>query len=106
MPPVESDADRATFFDASEFGQVATIQGVEIEGYFDESTELLDDLGPVGVLTPVPTFQCRTTDVPADLVDREPITITRDDNSMFSGKVVTHEPDGFGLSLLKLETDG
>lgn len=103
MPPVETDADRASFFDASEFGQVAEIRGKPVEGYLDESTEQLDDLGPVGVLTTNPSFQCRTVDLPADLEDGEPITITRDDGSMFSGKMVTTEPDGFGLSLVRLE---
>lgn len=105
MPPVESEADRASFFDASEFGQVAEILGKEIAGYFDERTEFLDGLAPVGVQTTDPTFQCQTAELPNGISEGEPITIGRLDNSTFSGTVITIEPDGFGLSLMTLQDD-
>lgn len=105
MPPVESEADRASFFDASEFGQVAEIRGKEIEGYFDESTEFIDGIAPVGIQTTNPTFQCQAVLLPSDIAEGEPVSITRQDGTIFTGEVVTVEPDGFGLSLLTLENN-
>lgn len=105
MPPAESEADRAAYFDDSDFGEVATIRGKEIDGFFDEPTEFLDGLASVSVKTTNPTFQCQTVKLPADLSEREPITVTRLDGTVFSGKVVMVEPDGQGLSLLNLEDD-
>ncbi|KKM01615.1 hypothetical protein LCGC14_1792680 [marine sediment metagenome] len=35
--------------------------------------------------------------------DDEPITVTWQDGSLFSGMVVTSEPDGFGMAVLKLK---
>ena len=103
MPPVESEADRASFFDASEFGQVAEIKGKEIDGYFSEQTEFLDGLAPVPVQTTNPTFQCQTAEIPKGVAQGEPISVTRQDGTVFSGEVVTVEADGFGLTLLTLE---
>lgn len=105
MSPVESEADRASFFDDSEFAQVAVIRGVDIDGFFDEKTEFLEGLAPVDIQTTGPEFQCQTSKLPADITEGEPISITRDDGSVFSGTVVTAEPDGFGLSLLRLQDD-
>ncbi len=103
MPPVESEADRTSFFDASEFGQIAVIRGKEIEGHFDEPTEFIDDLAPVPIQSTDPRFQCQTSELPDDVGEGEPITVTRTDGSLFSGAVVTSEPDGFGLSVLRLQ---
>lgn len=103
MPPVESEADRASYFDASEFGQVAVIRGKEIEGHFDESTEFLDDLAPVAIQTLAIQFMCQSAKLPEDIDEGEPITVTRTDGSLFEGTVVTSEPDGFGMAVLKLK---
>ena len=103
MPPVESEADRASFFDTTEFGQIAQIRGVEIEGYFDERSEFLEGIAPVSVQSVNPMFQCQTSELPSDIAEGEPITVTRQDDSLFSGEVVTIEADGFGLTLLTLE---
>ncbi len=105
MPPVESEADRASYFDASEFGQVAEIRGREIAGYFDERTEFVDGLAPVQVQTTDPTFQCQTSELPSDIAEGEPVTVSRQDDTVFSGTVVTIEADGFGLTLLTLENN-
>ena len=106
MPPVETEADRASFFDADEFAQVADIRGENIDGYLDEQTELIDDLAPVAVQTTNPVFMCSSDRVPDDLADREPIRITRDDGSTFEGVVIREDPDGFGMSTLILESNG
>lgn len=105
MSPVESEADRASFFDASEFAQVAEIRGRDIDGYFDEKTEFLDGLAPVQIQTTDPTFQCQASLLPEGIAEGEPIKITRDDGTIFSGSLVTAEPDGFGFSLLTLQNN-
>ena len=74
----------------------------EIDGYFDEVTEFLDGISPVPVQSLKLAFQCKTSDVPKDTIQGTAINITRDDGSVFSGEVVTNEPDGFGLTLLQL----
>lgn len=106
MPPVETAADRASFFDATEFGNVGEVRGEPIEGLFDEPSEFLDGLAPVGIGSTNPTFLCQTTDLPTDLEEGEPITITRADDSEFEGEVATVEPDGQGMTLLGLRSDG
>ncbi len=102
MAGIESDADRASYFDDAE---VAEIRGVEISGQFDERTEFIDGLSPVQVQTVNPTFMCQAIKVPADVTEGEPISVTRQDGTVFSGIVVTNEPDGFGMTLLTLENN-
>lgn len=103
MPPVESEIDRASYFDDAE---VAEIRGVDIKGQFDERTEFLEGVGPVPLQSTNPVFMCQTVKVPADVVEGEPISIIRQDGTVFSGTVITNEPDGFGMSTLTLQTDG
>ena len=105
MPPVESETDRASFFDKEEFAQVAEIRGHEIDGYLDEPTEFIEGIAPVFVQSTSPTFQCQTAELPTDIEEGEPISITRDDGTIFDGEVVTSEPDGFGLTLLRLQNN-
>ena len=103
MPPLESEADRASFFDDAEVGE---IRGVEINGQFDERTEFVEGVGPVPMQGTDPVFMCQSIKIPADVTEGEPISITRQDGSVFSGTVITKEPDGFGMTLLTLEDDG
>ncbi len=105
MPPVETEADRAGFFNADEFGQLATIRGQEIAGFFDEPSEFVDSLAPVSVQSTSPIFQCQSALLPSDLEEGEPISVTRTDGTPFAGEVVTVEPDGFGLTELQLRAD-
>lgn len=103
MPTIESEADRASFFDEAE---TAEIQGSDILGQFDERTEFVEGVGPVPMQSTNPVFMCQTIKVPADIVEGEPISIIRQDGTVFSGTVITNEPDGFGMSTLTLQTDG
>ncbi len=103
MPPIESEADRASYFDDAE---VAEILGVEIPGAFDERTSFVEGVGPVPMQTTNPVFTCQTFKIPKEIGDREPITIERADGTIFAGEVVTNEPDGFGMTTLTLEDDG
>lgn len=105
MPPVESEADRASFFNASEFGQVAEIRGREIDGFFNEPTEFIEGIAPVGIQDTNPTFQCQSVELPSGIDEGEPLSITRDDGTVFTGEVVTIEPDGFGITLMMLKDD-
>lgn len=103
MPPIESEADRASYFDDAE---TAEIRGVDIAGTFNEKTEFVDGVGPVPMQTTNPVFMCQTTNLPTDVDEGEPISIERADGTVFSGTVVTAEPDGFGMTTLTLEDDG
>lgn len=103
MPTIESEADRASFFDDAE---VAIIRGVEISGQFDERTEFVEGVGPVPMQTTDPVFMCQSLKIPNDVVEGEPIDITRQDGTVFSGTVVTNEPDGFGMTTLVLQANG
>lgn len=103
MPLLESEADRASYFEEAE---IAQIRGVDVAGQFDERTEFVEDVGPVALQSTNPVFLCQSVNVPADLEEDEPISITRQDGTIFSGTVITNEPDGFGLTTLTLKTDG
>ena len=101
MPPLESEADRASFFDDAES---AKIRGINIAGQFDERTEFIEGVGPVPLQTTNPVFMCQSVNVPDDVAEGEPITITRQDGTIFSGTVVTKEPDGFGMTTMTLQS--
>jgi hypothetical protein len=103
MPPIESEADRASFFDDAE---TANIRGVDVPGQFDERTEFIDGVGPVPLQTTDPVFICQSVNVPSDITEGEPIDITRQDGTAFLGTVITHEPDGFGMTTLTLQDNG
>ena len=103
MPFIESEADRASFFDDAE---VATIRGIEIAGQFDERTEFVEGVGPVPMQTTDPVFMCQSLKIPNDVAEGEPIDVTRQDGTVFSGTVVTKEPDGFGMTTLTLQANG
>ncbi len=105
MPPVESETDRASYFDSSEFAQVAEIRGREIDGYLDEPAEFLEGMAPVDIQTTRPTFTASSAELPSGIEEGEPISITRDDGTTFDGEVVTVEPDGFGMTLLTLQNN-
>lgn len=103
MPLLESEADRASYFEEAETAQIRT---VNVPGQFDERTEFLEGVGPVALQSTNPVFLCQSVNVPADLEEGEPISITRQDGTIFLGTVITNEPDGFGLTTLNLQADG
>lgn len=105
MPPVESEADRQSFFDTDEFAVTAVINGVEVDGQFDEQTSSVDDIAEVSVQSSDPSFLCSSSSLPDGLAEDTEIEITREDGSTFEGKIRTIEPDGHGLTMLMLESD-
>jgi len=100
MPPFETEEDRAGYFDD---GETAEVRGVEIPGQFDERTEFLEG-GAVPIQSTAPAFVCQAIKIPSDVVEGEPISITRHDGTAFTGTIQTTEPDGFGMVTLRLET--
>lgn len=101
---VESAADRLAFLDADEFGMEAqyTVAGglpVTVTGIFDaEST--LAGVGDMDVATVQPQFLLRTADLPPESADGDWLLL---DGVLY--KVRFPEPDGTGMTVLRLEKD-
>lgn len=103
--PVETDADRAAFLSADEFGAEAiyTPEGGAasnpIPGIFDRPS-IGVGINDVGAVDARPTFCCRAAALPAgadaDAEDR--LDVTGDGTF----KVFSIEPDGTGMVLLRL----
>jgi hypothetical protein len=99
---VETDLERAVFFEANDFGVSAiyTPAGgdpVTIEGIFDDRHEEVDAGGGVPFSITSPQFHTRTADVPGAL---------EGDTLEIGGIVYTIRvvmPDGTGLTMLQLE---
>jgi len=92
---VEDAADRATFFNADEFGVVAVINGSNVNGYFDNDYLTALDVGGTS-----PAFECATSDLAAvtpAVVRGTAITI-----DSVSYIVEEIKPDGTGMTVLVL----
>lgn len=102
---VESAADRAAFVNAEEFGVTATYtpgvgSAVTLSGVFDEPTEQRFD-GP-GLDVSMPTLLVRTADLPGSIAPGERTgDIVTIGARNFEPR--TAEPDGTGMTLLRLE---
>lgn len=95
---VENAADRAAFFNTDDFGVVATINGTEVNGIFDN--EYIDVLDVAGTS---PAFTCAT----ADLAAITP-AVARGTSVTISGTAYTIQnikPDGTGMTVLVLSED-
>lgn len=94
MPPIETDADRAVFFNADEFAVTAVINGVDIDGIPDD--EYAESGGFAGSR---PVFLCRSKDI-------EDNSISEGHTAVISGASYTVreiQPDGTGMTRLILE---
>ena len=66
---VESDTERAIFFDTDDFGSSATLTDVSagtsstIKGIFDKDQQEIIGDSEVGIIEDVPKFHCLTSDV-------------------------------------------
>lgn len=100
--PVETDLERAVFFEADDFGTTAIYtpdggQSATIEGIFDNNHEEVDAGGGVPFSIRGPQFHTRTSNVPsADEGDTLEIG-----GIVYIVRVVM--PDGTGLTMLQLE---
>lgn len=94
---IETDADRAVFFNADEHGVAATYDGGTINGIFGNQHLELDGGGTVAFAVTQPRFQCRTSDV-SSAAEGDAITINA---TSYVIKVV--QDDGTGMTTLVLE---
>lgn len=85
--------DLSVFFDEADFAVAATLEGVAVRGIFDEPyAEPLSGM----VEGSSPTFVCRSADIPSVAHEQTLVIGAR------SFKVVGVEPDGTGVTLLRL----
>jgi len=99
--PVETDIERAIFFEADDFGITATLtidgQESQVTGIFDDDYEDVDVGGAVPFAASAPTFHART----ADMVGVEEGDTLAIDDDVYTVRVVMN--DGTGLTMLRLE---
>ena len=101
---IETDTQRAIYFDTDEFGTSATFTDVSagtsstVKGMFDKDSQEIIGMSDVGVMVDVPTFHCVTTDVSSAIFD-DTLVI----NST-TYKIKKIEPDGTGMTKLTLST--
>ena len=101
---IETDTQRAIYFDTDEFGTSATFIDVSagtsstVKGMFDKDSQEIIGMSDVGVMEDVPTFHCVTTDVSSAVFD-DTLVI-----SSTTYKIKKIEPDGTGMTKLTLST--
>ena len=98
---VESDTERAIFFDSDDFASSATFTDVSagtsstIKGIFDkESVE--QAIGEAGIIEEVPVFTCKTSDVSDATFDD---TLVIDSVTYYIKELL---PDGTGVTRITL----
>jgi len=91
---VESESDRLSML--QDFGVTARIGSSQVTGILDRQFLPVDVLGH-GVESSQPMFLCRTADLPAITRGTTTLTATGEDFV-----VVEVQPDGDGLTMLKL----
>ena len=101
---IESDTERAIFFDTDDFAKSATFADVSagtsstVKGMFDKDSQEIVGMSDVGIMEDVPTFHCVTTDVSSAIFDD---TLVIDSTTY---KIKKIEPDGTGMTKLTLST--
>lgn len=100
--PVETDVERAIFFQTDGFGSTATYtpaggDAVTINGIFEKDYEEIDAGGTIGFAATSPTFQCNTTDV-SSAAEGDTLVVGSDSYII---RVVME--DGTGITMLQLE---
>jgi hypothetical protein len=100
---IESDEDRAAFMDPDEFGEHVSYRqgGLDVTsfyGLFEQTSATAAGEYGGAILHRVTQLTCRTQDLPTDAADGDTLTV-RD----HAYTVRTVEPDGTGLSVLRLE---
>ena len=101
--PVETDADRALFLDAEDFGAEVSWTHAggtsTITGIFDAEYQLLSspflDAGAEGS---GPQLIVRSADVPAQAKQKDTVTV-----SAKTYRVVEFKPDGTGMTVVRLQ---
>lgn len=86
--------DYTAFFQTNEFASLATLDGQEVRGIFDNGYQAFEVSS--GAFATGPVFLMPTSELPANAVG---LTLVLGAESW---KVVEIEPDGTGLTLLRL----
>jgi hypothetical protein len=86
----------AAFMNLAEFATSVTLNGVIKAAIFDAAYAGAD-VGPYGMASTAPTLTIATADVPPAVVSL-PVVI-----NAINYRVAAHEPDGTGISRLRLE---
>lgn len=100
---VETDADRAIFTDARDFGSTVTWTSAggsaDVPAIFDAEYMLLaSELVDGGIEGSGPTLTMRLADVPSDAAHGDMVTVGGADF-----KVVEFKPDGTGMTAVRLQ---
>lgn len=77
-------------------GNAVSLDGVNVDAVFDNGFAL-GNVGPYGVATTGPRLTLQTASVPADVEGKACVV----DSVAYT--VAAHEPDGTGISVLRLE---
>lgn len=99
---VETDTQRAIYFDTDDFGSSATFTDVSagtsstVKGIFDKDSQEIMGMSDVGLIEDVPTFHCVSTDVSSAVFDDTLLV------SSVTYKIKKIEPDGTGMTKLTL----
>lgn len=94
---VETDTERAIFFEVDDFGVAATYAGGTVNGIFNKNYLELDSGGSVAFAINQPRFVCRTSDV-SSAAEGDAITIS---GTSYVIRVV--QDDGTGVTTLVVE---
>lgn len=101
---IETDADRALFLDADEFGvavayhKVGAPAAISIAAIFDAEHVFNDGGEGLAVASVSPQIIVRSSDLPSGAGDGDAVTVSGTDYT-----VRYSEPDGTGMTVLKLE---
>ncbi len=107
--PIETAADRLAFLSVDEFGAEGSYApsggggSPVIAGIFDRPS-ISADLNQVATIDARPTFCCRAADLPAaaDGDAGDQLGVTAEGVFVGTFEVVSIEPDGQGMALLRL----
>jgi len=99
---IETDTQRAIYFNTDDFGSSATLTDVSagtsstVKGMFDKDSQEIIGMSDVGIIEDVPTFHCVTSDVSSAVFDDTLLV------SSVTYKIKKIEPDGTGMTKLTL----
>lgn len=100
---VESDADRATFVDADDFGVAVTWSrdGVPstFSAQFSRPSRLIEGLGEVDMVDREARLICRTIDLPTGAAEDDPVAIAGESASFLCRAI---RPTGDGMAFIEL----
>lgn len=94
--------DLTPFFNASEFADMAALDGDEAVPVIFDNAYVRADVGGLGMASTQPAVTVPTAAVPASPRGKSAV-VTSTVHGTLHFKIVDHEPDGTGVSVLFLE---